>query len=85
MKERSREDMKRHIESDTGVQRLYAVICSNKYSISTNTTSGICDSLGVDIVMSPAEATTFLPSKGLDSMVLMLNTSLMHWQGSTDL
>jgi hypothetical protein len=70
MKERSREDMKRCVESDTGVQRLYTVICSNKHGVSTNTTSGICDSLSVDIVMSPAEVTTFLPSKGLDSMAL---------------
>jgi hypothetical protein len=67
-KERSREDMKRHVESNTGVQRLYVVICSNKHGVSTNR---ICDSLGVDIVMSPVEVTTFLPSKGLDSMVLM--------------
>jgi hypothetical protein len=71
MKERSREDMNRCVESNTHVQRLYAVICSNKHSVSTNTTSRICDSLGVDIVMSPVEATTFLPSKGLDLMVLM--------------
>jgi hypothetical protein len=70
MKERSREDMKRCVESDTHVQRLYAVICSNKHGVSTNTTSRICDSLSIDIVMSLAEATTFLPSKGLDLMVL---------------
>jgi hypothetical protein len=63
--------MKRYIESDTGVQRLYAVICSNKHGVSTNTTSRICDSLGVDIVMSLVEVTMFLPSKGLNLMALM--------------